>query len=259
MTRRGQPNFVPPQAMVLAAGLGLRMRPITDTLPKPLIVIAGRTMLDRALDELVAVGVDDVVINTHYLAPMIEAHVRARSRPRIRLSHEDALLETGGGIARTVSHFGERPFFVVNGDTLWRNAPRPALLALAEAWDEARMDALLLLQSISTAIGYRGPGDFFRSPDGALQRCGGGPTSFVFAGLQILHPRLFSAAPDGPFSLNVLFDRAIDRRRLHGIIHDGGWCHVGTPTDIPLAEAFFACATPLGKSPVCTGSLRAST
>jgi N-acetyl-alpha-D-muramate 1-phosphate uridylyltransferase len=252
MTRRARPGFVPAQAMVLAAGLGLRMHPITEKLPKPLIEIAGRTMLDRALDELVAVGVDDVVINTHYRAPMIEAHVRGRRRPRIRLSHEDVLLETGGGIARAVSHFGEQPFFVVNGDTLWRNGSRPALLALAEAWESTRMDALLLLQPVTTAIGYSGPGDFFRSPDGTLERRDRA-APFVFAGLQILHPRLFTDAPEGGFSINVLFDRAIDRNRLHGVIHDGGWCHVGTPADIPRAEAFFARAVPSAQPLIGSG------
>ncbi len=235
---------VPAQSMVLAAGLGVRMRPITEKVPKPLIVVAGRTMLDRALDELIAVGVDDVVINTHYLGAMIEAHVRGRREPHIRLSHEDVLLDTGGGIARAVRHFGERPFFVVNGDTLWRNGPRPALVALAEAWNETRMDALLLLQPVSTAIGYRGLGDFFRSSSGSLERRADYAAPFVFAGIQILHPRLFADAPEGAFSINVLFDRAIACNRLHGVVHDGGWCHVGTPADIPRADAFFALETP---------------
>ena len=246
--------------MVLAAGLGLRMRPITEELPKPLIVIGGRTMLDRALDELVAVGVDDVVINTHYLAPMIETHVRGRPQPRIRLSHEDALLETGGGIARAVSYFAGRPFFAVNGDTLWRNGPRPALLVLAEAWDDTRMDALLLLQPVTTAIGYHGPGDFSRSSVGALERRGEGPTApFVFAGIQILHPRLFADAPERAYSLNILFDRAIARNRLYGAVHDGGWCHVGTPADIPLAEAFFAGAVSPARPALETGPVATST
>jgi MurNAc alpha-1-phosphate uridylyltransferase len=250
-------SFVPGQAMVLAAGLGLRMRPITEKLPKPLIEIGGRTMLDRALDELVAAGVDDVVINTHYRASMIEAHVDSRRRPRTRLSQEDVLLDTGGGIGRVVSHFGNRPFFVVNGDTLWRNGAQPALLALAQAWDTPRMDALLLLQPVTRAIGYPGPGDFFRSSDGALERRGDGAAPFVFAGVQILHPRLFAEAPQGCFSLNVLFDQAITGKRLYGVVHDGGWCHVGTPADIPLAEAFITRTTPRAQSlvigPVASG------
>jgi MurNAc alpha-1-phosphate uridylyltransferase len=229
------------------------MRPITEHLPKPLIVIDGRTMLDRALDELVAVGVDDVVINTHYRAEMIEAHVRGRHRPRIRLSHEDALLETGGGIARAAPHFGEKSFFVVNGDSLWRNGGRPTLIALAEAWNGDRMDALLLLQPATTAIGYRGPGDFFRSADGLLERRGDRLAPFVFAGLQILHPRLFAGAPRGAFSLNVLFDRAIEGNRLYGLVHEGGWCHVGAPDDIRDAEAFVA-----GKAPLTRSSLGAA-
>ncbi|MFO1154455.1 MAG: nucleotidyltransferase family protein [Rhodospirillales bacterium] len=237
-------KLVPEQAMVLAAGLGLRMRPITDALPKPLIPISGRTMLDRALDELVAVGVSSVVINTHYRAAMIERHVLGRRQPRILLSHEDGLLDTGGGIARAVSHFGDQPFFVVNGDTLWRNGSRPALLTLAEAWDDARMDALLLLQPVATAIGYDGAGDFFRLADGSLERRGDRVAPFVFAGIQLLHPRLFADVPSGPFSLNVVFDRAIAGKRLHGVIHEGGWCHVGTPADIPQAEMFIAHTAP---------------
>lgn len=234
--------------MVLAAGLGLRMRPITDNLPKPLVVIGGRTMLDRALDELAAAGVDDVVINIHYLAAMIEAHVAARRCPRIRLSREHRLLETGGGIAYALSHFGDGPFFAVNADTCWRNGPRPTLPALAEAWDDSRMDALLLLQPVATAVGYQGAGDFFRSPNGLLERRGDRAAPYVFAGVQILHPRLFAGTPAGPFSLNIVFDRAIKSGRLHGLVHDGGWCHVGTPADIPQAEAFFADTSPPARS-----------
>ncbi len=254
------PGPLPAQAMVLAAGLGLRMRPITEKLPKPLIVVAGRTLLDRALDELVAAGVDDVVINTHHLAAKIAAHVHGRHRPRVTLSHEDALMETGGGIARVVSHFGDQPFFVINGDTLWRNGRPPALLALAEAWDSTRMDALLLLQPVATAMGYDGPGDFFCSADGALsRRSNQTEAAFVFAGLQIQHPRLFADAPEGAFSLNILFDRAIGRGRLHGVIHNGGWCHVGTPADIPPAEDFLARAEPPAPSLLSSGQTAAST
>ncbi len=229
------------RAMVLAAGLGVRMRPITLTQPKPLIPIGGRSMLDRALDELAGIGVGDVVVNVHYLAPLIEEHLRNRDRPTIRISFEAALLETGGGVTNALSLLGDEPFFVVNGDVLWRNGRQPSLAQLAEAWDPVRMDGLLLLHPTATACGYSGPGDFFPLADGRLERRGQRPSApMLFAGLQILHPRLFIDAPTGAFSLNILYDRAIATERLFGVLHRGGWCHVGTPADIPLAEAFLA-------------------
>lgn len=235
----GYTSTAPRQAMVLAAGLGVRMRPITLSLPKPLIEIGGRSMLDRALDELVAVGASNVVVNVHHLAPLIEAHLRDRAQPAIRISHEATLLETGGGVTQALPLLGPVPFFVVNGDVLWRNGPVPSLRQLADAWDPARMDALLLLHPTATARGYDGPGDFFLLDDQRPERRGTRPTAPVlFAGLQILHPRLFIDAPNGAFSLNLLYDRAIAAGRLFGVMHAGAWCHVGTPADIPPAEAF---------------------
>lgn len=225
--------------MVLAAGLGVRMRPITLTLPKPLIAIGGTSMLDRAIDELAAFGVADVVVNVHHLAAQIEAHLRDRAQPRIRISPEAALLETGGGVTRALPLLGAEPFFVVNGDVLWRNGATPSLRQLGAAWEPARMDALLLLHPTATARGYSGPGDFFLRDDGRLERRGTRPSApMLFAGLQILHPRLFRDAPEGAFSLNLIYDRAIAADRAFGVRHAGGWCHVGTPEDIPLAEAF---------------------
>jgi MurNAc alpha-1-phosphate uridylyltransferase len=232
---------VPAIAMVLAAGLGLRMRPITEHLPKPLIAVAGRTMLDRALDALAAAGVEQAIINVHHLAALIEAHVQQRRRPRIRLSHEPFLLETGGGIAKALPILGEAPFFAVNGDVLWQDGPVPALRRLAQSWDAERMDALLLLQATANAIGYRGRGDFLADASGRLTRRGErSEAPVLFAGLQIIHPRLFAAAPAGAFSLNLLYDGAIAAGRLFGLHHDGGWCHVGTPDDLAPAEAFAA-------------------
>lgn len=225
--------------MVLAAGLGVRMQPITLTLPKPLIAIGGRSMLDRALDALAAVGVTEAVVNVHHLAPLIETHLQGRTRPEIRISREPVLLETGGGVTKALALLGSDPFFVVNGDVLWRNGPTQSLRQLADAWNADRMDGLLLLHPTATACGYSGPGDFFPLTDGRLERRGDRRSAPVlFAGLQILHPRLFTDAPDGAFSLNVLYDRAIAAGRLFGVMHAGGWCHVGTPEDIPQAEAF---------------------
>jgi N-acetyl-alpha-D-muramate 1-phosphate uridylyltransferase len=232
-------NTAPRRAMVLAAGLGLRMRPITLRVPKPLIEIGGRSMLDRAIDSLEAAGVEEVVVNAHYLADAIEHHVTARRSPRLRLSLETARLETGGGIARALPLLGTEAFFAVNGDILWRDGPTPTLACLAAAWDPGRMDALLMLHPVETAIGYDGPGDFALNDDGTLSRRADGYCApYLFAGIQILHPRLFDGAPEGSFSLNLLYNNAIATGRLHGTVHGGSWCHVGTPADIPLAEEF---------------------
>ena len=229
----------PRQAMVLAAGLGLRMRPITERLPKTLIEIGGRSMLDRAIDGLEAVGVEQVVVNAYHLAPLIERHLARRRSPPIRLCVEAALLETGGGVANALPLLGRGPFYIVNGDVLWRDGPAPTLADLAAAWDDRRMDGLLLLHPVETAIGYAGPGDFLLGEDGRLaRRQAAGRAPFLFAGMQILHSRLFAEAPTGAFSLNVLYDRAIAAGKLFGVVHRGGWCHVGTPADIPVAEAF---------------------
>jgi len=235
------PRGGPRRGMVLAAGLGLRMRPITDTLPKPLIEIGGRSMLDRALDALDAHGIGEVVVNAHHLAALVERHLAKRRSPAIRLSVEADLLETGGGVKNALPLLGREPFFVINGDVLWSDGRRPTLADLTCAWDALRMDALLLLHPVATALGYHGPGDFLLSGDGRLaRRPAQGSAPHLFAGLQILHPRLFADTPGGAFSLNLLFDRAIASGRLFGLVHQGGWRHVGTPADIPGAEAFVA-------------------
>jgi MurNAc alpha-1-phosphate uridylyltransferase len=228
---------VPRHGMILAAGLGLRMRPLTETLPKPLISVAGRTLLDRAIDHLEKAGVENVIVNAHYLAEKVEAHVRRRSSPRIVLSVETERLETGGGVARALPLLGGSAFFVVNGDALWIDGLRPTIAALAAAWNDERMDGLLLLHSTVTAHGYDGMGDFLLAPDGRLTRRPERTMApYMFAGVQILHPRLFDGAPDGPFSLNVLFDRSMEAGRLFGVAHEGAWFHVGTPEDLAVAE-----------------------
>jgi N-acetyl-alpha-D-muramate 1-phosphate uridylyltransferase len=224
------------RAMVLAAGLGLRMRPITEHTPKPLVSVAGRTMLDRALDHLAAAGVSQVVVNTHWLAERIQSHLAAR--PGTLLSHEEGLLETGGGVAKALPLLGDGAFYVVNSDIIWTNGTVPALARLAEAWDGDRMDALLLMQPTATAVGYEGRGDFFLDPAGVPRRRKDREVApLLFAGVQILHPRLFAGAPSGKFSLNVLYDRALDEGRLSGIVHDGRWFHVGTPDALPEVAA----------------------
>lgn len=232
-------SHFPTRAMVLAAGLGLRMRPITEHTPKPLIGVAGRTMLDRALDHLSEVGVTHVVVNTHWLAPRIAEHLAGR--PGITLSHEEEVLETGGGVARALPLLGDRPFFVVNSDIIWTDGAVPALRRLAEFWDDDRMDAVLLMQRTATAMGYDGNGDFFLDPNGLPRRRQDREVApLLFSGVQMLSPRLFRDAPTGKFSLNVLYDRALEDGRLFGIVHDGRWYHVGTPQALPVTERALA-------------------
>ena len=225
------------RAMVLAAGLGRRLRPITDTLPKPLVQVAGVPMIDRILDRLDDAGVGEAVVNLHHHGQRLADHLAGRRRPRIILSHEETLLETGGGVRRALGMLGDGAFFVVNGDVLWRDGKRPALDRLAASWDEERMDALLLLQRTTTAVGYDGGGDFMLSQTGLVRRpVAGELPPYLYAGIHILHPRLFAAAPDGAFSLNRLFDAAAAQERLAGIVHDGEWYHVGTPAALLETE-----------------------
>lgn len=231
--------LIPEKAMVLAAGLGLRMRPITDTLPKPLIEVDGRSLIDRVLDRLEEAGVGEVVVNVHHLAERVENHLRRRRKPRIVFSREDELLETGGGVAKALPLLGAAPFWTVNADVLWLDGPYSALRRLAALWDDQRMDALLLLHSTVNAFGYAGGGDFMVDPDGCLRRRPELEVSpYLFTGIQLLHPRLFRDAPRGRFSLNVLYDRAIESGRLHGVVHDGEWFHVGTPDGLSAAQGY---------------------
>ena len=224
------------RAMVLAAGLGLRLRPITLSTPTPLVGVAGRAMLDRALDHLAIAGVQEMVVNTHWLADAIKEHLADRSD--ISLSHEAELLETGGGVAKALPLLGHEPFYVVNSDIIWTDGDVPALRRLAMAWRDADMDALLLLQPTKTAVGYEGKGDFFiNAADVPRRRVDPEIAPLLFSGIQILHPRLFEGCPSGKFSLNVLYDRALAEGRLFGMVHDGGWFHVGTPDALPQVEA----------------------
>ena len=231
-------------AMVLAAGRGERLRPITDTIPKPLVVVGGKTMLDRMLDAVAAAGVAEAVVNTHHLADAVAARLKGRSAPRITLSHEEELLETGGGVAKALPILtagGAAPFFVANSDIVLIDGARPALTRLAEAWRGDHMDALLLVHPTARAHGYAGRGDFHLAPNGQLTRRDPRETApTLFTGTQILHPRLFAAAPPGPFSLNILYDRAQASGRLHGLRHDGQWLHIGTPEALRDAETTLA-------------------
>jgi len=226
-----------PRAMVLAAGRGERMRPLTERRPKPLIEVGGKAMLDWALDHLAAAGVAQAVVNLHHLGGQIEAHVGGRAQPRVILSREAELLDTGGGVAAALAQLGPDAFYVLNGDVVWLDGLQPALQRLALAWDEDQMDGLLLLQPVADAHGYEGRGDFVMDPAGRLRRRREREVApFVFAGVQLLHPRLFRGTPDGAFSLNLLYDRAMENARLWGLRHDGRWFHVGTPEALKGVE-----------------------
>jgi N-acetyl-alpha-D-muramate 1-phosphate uridylyltransferase len=224
--------------MVLAAGLGKRMRPVTATIPKPLVKVGGRTLIDHALDRLAAAGTERAVVNVHYLADLIEAHVRQRQQPKIVISDERGeLLDTGGGIKKALPLLGSEPFVLLNSDSLWIEGPQSNLASLRRAWDAGRMEVLLLVAPIAQTLGYEGVGDFAMEPDGRLRRRGEGQTApLVYAGVAILTPQLFADTPGGAFSLNLLFDRAIAAGRLYGLRLDGQWLHVGTPDSIAAAE-----------------------
>ncbi len=225
--------------MVLAAGLGERMRPLTEKLPKPLVAVAGKPLLDHVLDRLAAQGVERAVVNVHYLADLIEKHVASRKAPQIVISDERGkLLDTGGGVVKALPKLGAEPFFHINSDTIWIDGVRPNLERLAEAFDPGTMDALLLLAATSDSIGYAGRGDFLMATDGRLtKRSERELAPFVYAGAALLRPELFKDAPDGAFSLTALFDRAAEAGRLHGLRLEGVWMHVGTPGAIAEAEA----------------------
>ncbi len=229
---------IPQKAMVLAAGRGERMRPLTATMPKPLVRVAGRPLLDHVLDKLDQAGVQTAIVNVHYLADQIEKHLADRTSPRIVISDErDLLLETGGGTVKALPLLGDEPFFLVNSDTIWLDGVDGNWQRLAEAFDAQRMDALLLLAASTNSIGYAGRGDFTMATDGRLQpRAERQVAPFVYAGAAMFSPRLFEDAPQGPFSLNRLFAKASESDRLFGLRLDGLWMHVGTPDAIALAE-----------------------
>jgi MurNAc alpha-1-phosphate uridylyltransferase len=234
-------SVTPSKAMVLAAGLGVRMRPLTDNLPKPLVRVAGRTLLDHVLDKLGAAGVTEAVVNVHYLPDQIIDHTAGRARPRVIISDErDQVLGTGGGVVKALPLLGDTPFFHVNADTLWIDGVRPNLARLAEAFDPAAMDILLLMAPTTSSIGYGGRGDYAMLPDGALRkRREHQVVPFVYAGAAIMSPALFAGAPRGEFSLTKMFDAANEQERLFGLRLDGVWMHVGTPDAVAAAEEAF--------------------
>lgn len=231
-------TWLPKSAMVLAAGLGTRMRPLTELVPKPMVRLGQRPLIDHVLDRIAAAGIAQAVVNVHHHADQIISHLRNRERPHILISDERArLLDTGGGVRKALPKLGPKPFLIHNSDSIWIEGVQPNLVRLARSFDAERMDCLLLLALGSASIGYEGRGDFVMSSDGLLRRRPERELApFVFTGVSIAHPRLFENAPEGPFSLNLLWDRAIGQRRLYGIRLDGTWMHAGTPAALAEAE-----------------------
>lgn len=235
---------VPETAMVMAAGLGKRMRPLTATRPKPLVEVAGKALIDHVFDRLQRAGIARAVVNVHYLADTLQAHVTDRY-PDIEVVISDErrrLMETGGGLVQARTLLGDAPVLVVNSDNLWIDGPVDAIRLLASRWDDATMDALLLMVPLARAHNHGGPGDFHLAADGRItgRRKPGRVAPFAFTGIQILHPRVIADWPEGPFSTNLFWDRAIAAGRAFGQVHQGLWFDVGTPAAIPKTEAILA-------------------
>ncbi len=229
----------PRRAMVLAAGIGTRMQPLTNSRPKPLVEVAGKALIDHVLDRLAASGVERAVVNIHHFAEQMAHHLAGRKKPQFIVSDERGLLlGTGGGVTKALPHLGDAPFFLINSDTIWIDGVKPNLARLADAFDPPAMDALLLLAPTTGSIGYNGRGDFTMAADGRLRRRGEREVApFVYAGAAILSPALFADAPQGEFPLTALFNRAGEAGRLFGLRLEGLWMHVGTPDAIAAAEA----------------------
>jgi MurNAc alpha-1-phosphate uridylyltransferase len=237
-------GVVPETAMVMAAGLGKRMRPLTATRPKPLVEVAGKALIDHVFNRLRSAGVKRAVVNVHYLADALEAHLDHRVKGiEILVSDERRqLMETGGGIVQARYLLGDKPFIVVNSDNLWVDGPADAIRLLGARWDDAAMDALLLLVPLAQAHNHGGQGDFHLAPDGRItkRRQPGRPAPFVYTGVQILSPRVIADWPEGAFSTNLFWDRAIAAGRAYGLVHQGLWFDVGTPEAIGRTEAMLA-------------------
>lgn len=231
-------HAIPDTAMLLAAGLGKRMRPLTATRPKPLVEVGGETLLDHALNHVRTAGIRRVVVNVHHFADALEAHLRRVSDLDVQVSDERSLLlETGGGVAHARPLLGDGPFFAINTDNVWVDGPVDTLQLLANRWNDGAMDALLLVVPLARATAHAGPGDFHMDPSGRLRRREPRRIApFVYTGVQLVSPRLLDGAPGGAFSFNLLWDRAIAAGRAFGVVHQGLWCDVGAPANIPIAE-----------------------
>jgi N-acetyl-alpha-D-muramate 1-phosphate uridylyltransferase len=236
----------PTRAMIMAAGLGTRMRPLTNDRPKPLVQVRGKALIDHAIDRLVQTGVKMIVVNVHHHADMLKSHLAKRKDVEIRISDEsDQLMDSGGGIAKALHHFEGEPFFTHNSDSIWVEGTGHALERLKARWNPDAMDSLMLLSPTVTAVCYEGRGDFMMDAEGHLARVPEQRVApFVWIGVQILHPRLFDGAPKGKFSINPLWDRAIEKGRLYGIRLDGVWMHIDRPEAVRESEDFLADQAP---------------
>ena len=239
----------PTTAMVLAAGLGQRMRPLTDTMPKPLVRLAGKPLIDHVLDRLERAGIERVIVNVHYFADQLEAHLKKRAHPKVIISDErDALLDTGGGVVRALPLLGDAPFLVHNSDSVWIDGLGNNLERLLASFDPDRIDSMMLLAPTATSIGYDGHGDFNMESDGLLSRVTEGRIApFVFTGVSIIHPGMFAGEAERRFSLNHVWDRSIAAGRLYGLRLDGTWMHVGTPQSVDEAERVLDLAKTMGQ------------
>ncbi len=231
-------SWKPRSAFVLAAGLGTRMRPLTDTLPKPLVQLRRKALLDHVLDRVAEAGVPEAIVNVHYKADLIEAHLQSRAKPRITISDErGVLLETGGGVKKALPLLGDDAFLVHNSDSVWLEGVGSNLARLFAAWNADKMDCLLMLALGSASVGYTGKGDFSTDSEGKIRRRREGEVvPFVYTGVQIVHPRLFADTPEGAFSMNALWNRAMLTGRAYAIRMEGLWMHVGSPGELAEAE-----------------------
>ncbi|MCB9987981.1 MAG: nucleotidyltransferase family protein [Rhodospirillales bacterium] len=231
-------HFKPDHAFVLAAGMGARMRPLTNNRPKPMIEIAGKPMIDHALDHLTAAGVKNVTVNLHYKGDILESHLKQRPAPVLTFSREEPLLDTGGGLKKGLPTMGGNPFFVVSGDSIWENGPGiPALERMAAAWDPENMDILLLLQPVETMTLTTPVGDYHRDGQGRLTRARDQNGAYMWTSIRICKPSVFENTPNGPFSFLDILDRTQEQGRLYGLVHDGTWHHISTPEDVERVNA----------------------
>jgi N-acetyl-alpha-D-muramate 1-phosphate uridylyltransferase len=230
----------PKKAFILAAGKGTRLRPHTDSMPKPMVPIAGRSIIKRTIEKLAAEGVEKIVINLHHLGDVLEDHLKDITTPKIIFSQEDELLETGGGLKKAIHYFGNEPYYIINGDALWdEGADASALSKMAALWDAEKMDILLFLEPKDKMILTEFVGDYHATADGKLTRAKDKNGAYMFAGLRIAHPRIFDQSPDGAFSFLQLMDKAEARGRLYGHVHDAEWYHISTPEDLAAVDAAF--------------------
>lgn len=230
----------PDKAFILAAGKGTRLRPYTDTMPKPMVPINGTSIIQRTIEKLSHEGVKTIVINLHHLGDVLKGHLAGVSSPQIIFSEEKELLETGGGIKKALHHFGNDPFFIINGDALWDDDPQnPALSLISSLWDDSVMDILLFLEPKEQMKATRFVGDYTLNDSGHPVRCRDLSGNYMFGGVRIAHPRIFAGTKDGPFSFLSLMDRAEEQGRLHAYIHDRAWYHISTPDDLEEVDALF--------------------